>query len=489
MRSLFLTRHGLVALSALVLALPAMSGCSGSTGDDTDDDDASQIETGDDDATAGDDDTTAGDDDATGGDDDATHLGDDDVSIPPNVLEEGEWYAANQEMLVDFADDNGGTGSSKDLPAAVFEFEDTSIFNAIGPALFRYQVLNLAFEVTPDQLAGIVPTAAGEDYYSPATITKVSSPAGDISLEGLQHDIVLDFDYLYGSYAGLGCEDRCTDLEALKETTQYRDFVAKMLFLYEALTADPSVGPDFTGPMITTMLGGYTEQQARDLASAAYIEQLSLPIEVKTVTGPPPTSSYAVPYALSASYLQGIRAMPEMLDLYDYLRRAGFDVWIVTTAAQVAVQGVSGTTSGFDVPPDHVIGIQLEPGHPVPGQKNPPMSTSLKTGVPLPYGDGKVQSIQQLIQKEPLLTAGSAVADYEMLTGYPKALNLVINRNLSCPMSGLYQKAKLPGGTDTNHYLLQGWDENAGQFVQDQASIPLGETSPAPLPDSSGCGG
>ncbi len=440
---------------------------------------------------------TPGDDDATGDDD---TVGDDDITeppaptLPPNVLDTGNWYVPTHDRIEEFAEMNGGSVGVVNAPVAVVAWEDTAIFGSIAEATFRYQVFNLAFQIEPGLMEEIVPIAAGPTFDSPATVTTLSPEFGEIPIADLQQDILEDYNVLYYQAESLGCtpsdteeggagnRDTCIPLDDLKTTESYKDFVAKFIYLYEGLKAHPDVGPGFTAPMIARLLGGYAEGVVQTMARAAFDAERALPIAVMTITSP----NVGVVGSVSATYRQGIRTIPEMEDLFNYLRRAGFDLWVVTSAAQPLVAAVANTVdTGYLVPSERVIGIELELGRGV----NPKLTTYLKSGEPVPWGPGKVDAIDQKIGKDPMFVFGATAGDYQMLTAYAtQALQVVINHNEGCPINQLYAIVAT-GDIYRGEYLLQGVDENTGVFRSAQESIALGQSSPTALPTTTDCSG
>lgn len=399
-------------------------------------------------------------------------------TVPPNVLAEGNWLPSNQASLTTFGVDNV-PDDPRQAPVAVFNFDQVSLLGSAAEATFRYQLTNLAFKITPGQLEEVVPVAAGADFYSPALITELPASFGNVSIPALQQDIVEAYGYLYSHYEPTGgCTAGCDSLDTLKGTSEYKTFTAKLLYLYQGLTADPEVGADFSAVMLARLQAGFTEAEIRAIASDAFEFERDLTIDEVGYSSPASGAAGKV----SGTYVSGIRLMPEVLDLYDFFRRNGFDIWVIGNAPQVVLQAVTGASTGFSVNAENVVGVQVErEGR---GQ-TVTLSILVKTGVSFPYGQGKVDTIDQLIGKDPLVVVGGTDEDAVMLSTYESsALRLVINRGLECPFADFYGMATTSSEAGEGDLLLQGLDENTGDFRPAQTSVLFGESSPATIPTS-----
>jgi phosphoserine phosphatase len=94
----------------------------------------------------------------------------------------------------------------------------------------------------------------------------------------------------------------------------------------------------------------------------------------------------------------------EILDLISALRQHGWEVWIVSAAAEVLVQ-VAAERHGLD--PSRVIGVKLAAGR----------DKVLRESVidPFPHREGKIAAIERWIGRPPVFAAGNADSDIEML--------------------------------------------------------------------------
>lgn len=389
-------------------------------------------------------------------------------TVPPNELEQGDWLSSNAESLSTFGLDNAST-DPRQAPVAVFNFDHVSVFNSAAEATFRYQLTNLGFKLTPGQLEEVLPIIAGPDYYSPGTVEALPPEFGSVSLPDLQADIVEAWSVLYAKYEPSGgCTAECETLENLQTTAEYKDFFAKLLFMYQGLSAHPEVGKDYTAVMLARLQAGFTETEIRALAASAFDYERGLSIQEVAYAS---TAGGKVG-KVTGQFISGLRIYKEQVDLYDYLRRNGFEVWVVSSAPLVVLQAVTSSGSGFSVNTENLIGLEVErEGR---GQATT-LSISVKAGVPIPYGEGKVDAIDSRIGAEPLLVVAGTQEDYELINAFDStALVLVMNRLEDCPFASLYADASSSSEAGVGDLLLQGLDDNAGALRPGQGTVLLG---------------
>lgn len=399
-------------------------------------------------------------------------------TVPPNELEQGDWLSSNADSLSAFGLDNAST-DPRQAPVAVFNFDHVSIFNSAAEATFRSQLTNLDFKMTPGQFEEVLPIIAGPDYYTGGNVVALTAEFGNVSLPDLQADIVEAWSALYARYEPTGgCTTGCDTLEVLQATPEYKDFFAKLLFMYQGLSAHPEVGRDYTAVMLARLQAGFTETEIRTLAASAFDYERGLSIQEVAYAS---TSGGKVG-KVSGSFVSGLRIYKETVDLYDYLRRNGFDVWVVSSAPLVVLQAVTSSGSGFSVNTENLIGTEVErEGR---GQATT-LSITVKAGVPIPYGEGKVDAVDSRIGKEPLLIVGGTDEDYQLITSFDStALVLVMNRVEACPFAAFYDEATNASDAGVGELILQGLDDNTGSLRAGQTTILLGSDGAEVL---SGC--
>ena len=77
------------------------------------------------------------------------------VSKEDQVLNRGQWEDKLYKKLSNVIKDNGKSSSKYNesaKPYAVFDWDNTTVINDIGEATFTYQIENLDFKMTPEEL-------------------------------------------------------------------------------------------------------------------------------------------------------------------------------------------------------------------------------------------------------------------------------------------------------------------------------------------------
>jgi phosphoserine phosphatase len=372
-------------------------------------------------------------------------------------LDRMSWSQRNYEVLVQFVRDHGKESPSynaKKPPYAVFDWDDTSAFHDCGDALFRHQLWNLKFRLDKDQFRAL--------FERSHRGVKANAGSRRVTLGDVQDDIIADYGYLH---------DRLSESpDDLRRTPQFRDFVAKMLFLYQAYTDSEEVGPDYSYVWVLYFLSHYTPDEVRDIARAAIKEQLGEALREATWKAPEKFDSKAGP--IDARFLTGLRVQPEMQNLMASLRAAGIDVYVVTASLKQEVEVFAGAGFGYNVPADHVLGMELD-------IKDGKLQPAYKPGWVRPYRKGKVDAIRSILgtHGEPIFAAGDSDGDYEMLSTFDGTkLALILNRVKGGKIGELCRKAVEQKGQAKPRFLLQGRDENTGLFVPAPETIPLGQS-------------
>jgi phosphoserine phosphatase len=368
---------------------------------------------------------------------------------PDTPLGSGGWDPRNLEVLRAFIRDHGRGGRFHDEarpPFAVFDWDYTSAFLDCEEALFRYQLWNLEFKLTPDEFRALLKDEIGG-------VTSVSAGSRTLALREFHAGLVDHYRFLWGRPP-----------DDVRSTPQFGDFIAKMGFLYEAYCDTPGIGPAHAYPWILYLLGNRTVDEVQALALRAIEQELTAPLESATWASADGSIRYA--------FRRGLRIHPEMRDLMASFRRAGIDVYVVTASLREVVQVFAGKRFGYDVPEDHVIGMELE-------ERDGRLLPSYRPGWIQTWRAGKAEAIRRRLQGDPIFGSGDSDGDYEMLTEFPgMKLSLVMNRLKGGDIGRLCRKAAEEREGASPRHLLQGRDENAGSFIPSAATIPPGRAQP-----------
>lgn len=346
------------------------------------------------------------------------------------TLETGNWFPENL-MLINKTLQNLTDQPPHNKPVAVFDFDNTCIFRDVGQAVFRYQLQHLNYRITPKQLAGILPTMPGDLAGRP--ITAVTSA-------------------LLFAYSRLWPLIVNKEEEKARTLPEYRLFSALLLWFVDRARKDERLGPRFVLPFMGKLLAGYTRSGLRQLAAEVITAATNEPLTEETLTlkAPEPIGDIA------ASFPLGLQAYPEMRALMRQLVAQGVDCYVVSASTEWLVEEAVQLLD-FPVKDGHIFGVRVD----LDSQEH--LTTADPASYPLTFREGKADIIRQFIGATPLLVAGDADTDFEMLTMPDVAIRLLINRKQSGVISTLYQDPR---------FLLQGIDLRSGCFRPARESLP-----------------
>lgn len=384
-------------------------------------------------------------------------------------LLEGNWDAYNRARIEKLILDNGVSSKTYNIhkrPYAVFDWDNTSIFLDVEEAVLVYQLENLRYAATPEQLnqairKGIPDSAFAMDY--------INAAGQPVNIDSVATDIIESYRWLYWNYEGL---KGTLPLPEVKKNPNYWNFIAKMRYLYEAIgdTFDHAI----SYPWLTYHFVGMVEKQVRLLTRDAVEWQLTQPIgKVKWIS---PVVLPGKAGVVSIEWKNGLRLVPEMQVLYKALRNAGFDVWVCSASFIDVVKEISSNPEfGYSNPPDHVLAMELE--RDVHGI----IKGEYRKGYEQTQGNGKTRNIERFLVSRygygPVFVAGDSEGDQNMMADFPDTELVLIINSLCNPASdiGWFSKISVDAhGTDNAKYLLQGRNDNTGAFVASQLHFKLG---------------
>lgn len=389
-------------------------------------------------------------------------------SVP--TLDPGKWAPATYKRIQRLIDENGVKSPNYDpsnKPYAVFDWDQTSIFNDTAEELFRYQIENLLFKMTPEEFAVAIRKDVPLDDFHEDYNNLENQP---VNIEKIGADLDDRYRYLYNNYIGFKGDK---SLEEIKKTEEFIDFRGKLAYLYEAIGGTFSANVSY--PWVLYMFTGMTSEEVWDIAEKSNDIALGEKLELYTLT-----SSKALPGkagVVTGSYKRGLRIAPEMSNLMNVFRENGIDVYVCTASLDDVVRVFANYPKyGYNIPMENVIGMRLE--------KNPDgtYKTEYKKGYPQTQQEGKTLAIkQELVYKYgygPIFVATDSQGDYNMATDFEETqLVLIINRvrSLSDKITILAKKAIQTMGDPDARYVLQGRNENTGQFLPQEATIRYGK--------------
>lgn len=380
-----------------------------------------------------------------------------------NNLDKNNWEDNVHAALVNLVEKNGVKSKNYDennKPYVVFDFDNTTAFNDVEEALLIYQLENLLFAFKPEEITSILETGIPDvNAYFKENYSNQSGKKLNVRI--VAEDIQQAYKYLYKNYTGLGNQGEMS-LDEIKETTQYKAFITKVRFLYEAVNGsfDSSVGY----PWVTYLFTGMTPDEVRDLTIKSNDYWLAYE-KFGKITWTTPESYKGNAGIVSTSFKTGLDFPKEMRNLYAYFMNNGIEVYVCSASfIDVIVASANTEKYGYNVAVENIYAMQLKKD--AAGK----YINEFNTDYFQTQGEGKAQTINKFIKPlhnniDPIFVAGDSSGDYEMLTQYQSMqLGLIIDRNQQ-KMNDLVD--------DTGRYVLQGRNENTGSFIPSKKSILL----------------
>ena len=392
-------------------------------------------------------------------------------SISVNSLNLLNWSEKNYSVLNQLIEDYGTGGKyydEKKAPYAVFDWDQTCAHFDVEEAVMRYQLVNILFKMTKDQFRNDLLKATING------VTKLSEAYKSVNLTDINTDLINDYNFLYDNFIGSGSTMTLNEIQA---TSQYKDFIAKIPFLYDGYCETHGIGAEYGYPWLLFLMAGYTIDEVKLLAKEAINFELSNTLSKQMWQSPAGFQTMAG--AVSYSYKTGLRVFPEIQNLISNFKSHGIEVFIVSASYKPVVQVFSGIGNyGYNVPADHVIAMELATSG--DGKILP----QYKAGWIITQRQGKVDAINRVIKQElgknwdPLFSAGDSDGDYEMSTMFPDMkLTLIWNRVKGGDIGKLCKQAVDESNFAMPRYILQGRNENTGIVMPCSESILLGSTA------------
>lgn len=390
----------------------------------------------------------------------------------PTQLITGNWAPATRARIQAVIDQNANQGKY-----VVFDFDNTSVIFDIQEALLIYQIENLIFKITPEQMKGVLETGIPDLNKAMGT----SLDGKTITPATLVADLVSDYTWLYNNYEGL---NGSRSLDYIHASNQYQDFAAKLRFMYNNLGDyfDHAV----SYPWVTYLFTGMTPEEAQEMAAAShqywagygrYAEETwTSPVELPGETG-----------IVSATYTTGLTFTDELKDLYATLMANGIDVYIVS-ASPIDTVLAANEVMGYGVPEDQVYAMRnkLDENGRYINEYN--YDWGGEGMYAQTQGEGKSTVITNFIAPKydgagPLMVFGDSAGDWNMMTDWMESgdtvLGVIFNRYRkpsSDPIWAGCNEAAQTIGDPAARFVLQGRDENTGELRPSEKSILLGTT-------------
>lgn len=360
------------------------------------------------------------------------------VMLSAANLDELRWVPKNRETLSKLIDENKNKGNY-----VVFDWDYTSIYQDTQENLFRYQIDNLRFEMTPSEFSKAIRKDIPLDNFDKEYSNVKGQP---INITKIANDLDKRYTFLYNNYI----KDKKISLEKIKETEEFKDFRGKLAFLYEAIGG--SFSHDIAYPWVLYLFDNMTMDEVKKLAKEANDFGIGNKLGKYVIESSDRLTGEAG--KVKYEYKSGLRTQPETANLFHEFEKNGIKVYIVSASLEDIVKVFASDKSyGYNLSPDSVYGMRLE----MNGNK---YKAEYKHGYPQTQTKGKVEVINRFLKpkhggKDPILVAGDSVGDANMLSEYKGTKVLLLMK----------RKGKLDDLAKDTRALIQTRNEQTGLFV------------------------
>lgn len=353
-------------------------------------------------------------------------------------LDEGRWVPENKEILSKLIDDNKNQGNY-----VVFDWDYTSIYQDTQENLFRYQIDNLKFDMTPKEFAKAIRKDIPLDNFAKGY---ENAKGEKINITKIGNDLDKRYAFLYENYI----KNKKMSLDEIKKTEEFKDFRGKLAFLYEAIGG--TFSHDIAYPWVLYLFNGMTKEEVQKLAKEANDYGIGDKLGKYTIE----SSNKLLGEAgkIVYEYKSGLRTQPEIANLFHEFQKNGIEVYIVSASLEDIVKVFASDKSyGYNLKPENVYGMRLE-------MNKDKYLSQYKKGYPQTQTKGKVETINKFLKpkhggKDPILVAGDSGGDENMLTEYKGTKVLLLMK----------RKGKLDDVAKDKRALIQRRNEQTGLLV------------------------
>lgn len=353
-------------------------------------------------------------------------------------LDEGRWVPENKEILSKLIDDNKNQGNY-----IVFDWDYTSIYQDTQENLFRYQIDNLKFDMTPKEFAKAIRKDIPLDNFAKGY---ENAKGEKINITKIGNDLDKRYAFLYENYI----KNKKMSLDEIKKTEEFKDFRGKLAFLYEAIGG--TFSHDIAYPWVLYLFNGMTKEEVQKLAKEANDYGIGDKLGKYTIESSDKLLGEAG--KIVYEYKSGLRTQPEIANLFHEFQKNGIEVYIVSASLEDIVKVFASDKSyGYNLKPENVYGMRLE-------MNKDKYLSQYKKGYPQTQTKGKVETINKFLKpkhggKDPILVAGDSGGDENMLTEYKGTKVLLLMK----------RKGKLDDVAKDKRALIQRRNEQTGLLV------------------------
>lgn len=388
----------------------------------------------------------------------------------PPMLETLKWAPKTRTRVQAVMSEYGQYSEKYDQahrPYAVFDWDETAIVGNVQETLFHYMLEHFSFLLPAHEFRHLIHTHMPEKALPAPFTTMAGKP---VSQPLLVEDILEDYRALQARYAHL---PHPLSLEDLDNDPAHQAFRARMIFYYHSLRTVH--GGEEAQRWVLRLLAGQTITDVLALTRAA--NEWGLGQSITPITWRCPPDRAGKSGAVEATFVQALRLTPEMADLFQILQEHGIDPVVCTSSLEDCTAFFATSAEyGYNIPREHIYGARLDE------HKKVLLSTE-SAKYPFPYGSGKTAIIHKYViakrKRPPLMIFAGEESSAHLLSAFPEtALCCLINRKQSDSMAPFLKEASSQRSSATPRLVLQGRDENTGEWIPEEASIFLGETEP-----------
>lgn len=357
------------------------------------------------------------------------------------LLEPGRWTQSNKIKLEKLIENNKNKENY-----VVFDWDYTSIYQDTQENLFRYQIDNLKFKMTPEEFKIAIRKDIPNDNFA----NGYENTNGEkININKIGIDLDKDYVFLYKNYI----KNKKMSLKEIKKTEEFKDFRGKLAFLYEAIGG--TFSHDIAYPWVLYQFTGMTPQEVQVLAKEANDFGIGNKLGKYTLESSDLLKGKAG--KIIYKYKSGLRTQPETANLFHTFENNGIDVFVVSASLEDVVEVFATDPSyGYNLSKDNIYGMRLE-------MKDGKYISQYKKNYTQTQTQGKVKIINEFIKpkynfKGPILVGGDSSGDYNMLTEYKDTQNLLLMK----------REGKLDSLTKDSRVIIQKRNPQTGIFAVEE---------------------
>ena len=351
--------------------------------------------------------------------------------------------------------------SNKKDAYAVFDMDNTLMYNDAGETTFRYMVENLKFA-----------KLSTEDFYKALSFNVPKNIVLDkdkptITVDALMLDIKNDYEALM-----LKVNDKASsDTLAYKKLKEYDDFRVKMFYMYDRLceVAGSKIGYVWVGQFFY----GQTPLAIKDIAKEA-INTNRYPSAIMDIKNEILSSTDVnnnIKSHIEVTIKRAIRPYPTMVEFVKNLKESKYNTYIVSASFQPIAEAVADSDE-FKIPLENVYGLRMAT------DESGKYKLEYMKDYPIVYKEGKVELIKKYIlpkhnNVKPVFTSGDSTGDYAMMTDEavkPQTVIVIDRVPSDVKLKELITKGLNPA---QNEVITVSIDENKAVFTGGDVTVKL----------------